>query len=95
MTHTYGYISGSAKHHHKIHILVELGPRCELPDEHSGGEYEVHWSVTACGIDTRTKSGRRWRTLVLSIGPGYGYSKDATFCIHCVRKIGRDKDGVE
>jgi hypothetical protein len=88
MTHRYGYISGSAKHHHKIHVLVELGERCEPPDEHAGGDYEVHWAITACGIDSRTKSVRhRWRTLVL----GPGYSEDLSFCIHCCRKLGRKK----
>jgi hypothetical protein len=89
MNHRYGYISGSAKHHHKIHVLVELGPQCELPDEHSGGEYEVHWAVTACGIDTRTKSGRKWRALVLNIARGY--NSDITYCMHCVRKINKEK----
>jgi len=87
MTHRYGYISGSAKHRHKIHVLVELGPQCQEPDEHSGGDYEVRWAVTACGIDSRTASQKRWMGLVL----GPGYSEDLSFCIHCCRKLGRKK----
>lgn len=86
MAHRYGYISGSAKHRHKIHVLAELGPRCELPDDHSGGEYEVHWAVTACGLDSRIQSPHhRWRALVL-----WSYEEDEALCSHCRRKLRRD-----
>lgn len=83
MPNIIGYISGSAKHHHKIHVLVEIGPRCEMPDEHAGGEYEVSWAITACGIDTRTKSKHRWRALVL--GPLKG--DEGFVCAHCMRRM--------
>jgi len=82
MTHKYGYISGSAKHRHKIHVLVETGPQCQLPDEHAGGEYEVSWAITLCGLSTRTKSYHQWRALVL----GASYEEDEALCAHCRKR---------
>ena len=83
MTHRYGYISGSAKHRHKVHVLVELGPQCQEPDAHAGGEYEAHWAITACGIDSRTKSAHHhWRALVL----GPSYEEDEALCAHCRKR---------
>ena len=87
MTLKVGYISGSSKHRHKVHVLVEFGPQCAPPDEHAGGEYEVHWAVTACGIDTRTKSGRKWTALVL--GPSDRPLDEPYMCRQCRKKIGR------
>jgi len=87
MRYKVGYVSGSAKHHHKVHILVEVGERTSLLDEieHAGGEYEARYAITACGLDSRTASKRSWRALVFSPGSGV---EDVT-CAHCLKKIRR------
>ena len=84
-----GHISGSAKHRHKVHILVEIGPPSEGEyDRDEGNEYEAKYGVTACGLDTRTKSKHRWRALVLR-----PLKEDELYepyvCAHCRRKLGR------
>jgi len=84
-----GYVGFAGHRHHKVHILVKIGPRtpyCE--EDHKHPEEEREYATTLCGKDSR-KNG--CKALVWNEDPK---GDDISFCKKCAKLLEKKEEKV-